>query len=351
MLTPTPYATVETKRKGPVEFVPHVLPEGSLPDVDAAGPGAVSLRDALLAHLAPLLPEPLLHLNLFASPSREDLRAFCYLKTRQFLALQLRSAEVARWASAFVAHFDGNPVELRFTATGASAGRDRDLDEELSANPIKQLKKRSPDAFNLAKLRKQKERHLAKLTERAEAAADPGTDPDQVQALLAQLVAARDVHPPPAAPAAWATLGAALAEAGVATPAALEALCRQLDGCPGLFFGYDLLGPARIEQEWRAALQVWNDWSLEDLQSTAAQHGVVQPLDCCPHWIPFVDLVSGNYLALDLVPAKKGHRGQVIQVGADVTEVRAVARDLTELLELCLAPGAPSGRLAEVFPQ
>ena len=99
--------------------------------------------------------------------------------------------------------------------------------------------------------------------------------------------------------------------------------------------------------EWR---QIFDEWTLADLTgNTLPQRGVTQGIYCCPRWIPFVDLVAGNALAIDLLPAKRGHVGQVIAFGADHDQILCVAPDLEAFLDLCLSYQPGRGPLADVF--
>lgn len=163
-------------------------------------------------------------------------------------------------------------------------------------------------------------------------------DPARFAALLDEFLALRKhrgAAPKPAAVDAWqARLEQ---QVGARLPEAFTALYRRLGGAAGLFFDNDLLTMEAVEREWAGWRKIYEEWSLRALRDGhTSEKGATYPVYCTARWIPFIDLVGGNFVALDLIPTPRGHYGQIIVFGADVQCIRRIAGDLPQFLQLCL---------------
>ncbi|MFG2820478.1 SMI1/KNR4 family protein [Kitasatospora sp. NPDC048365] len=170
----------------------------------------------------------------------------------------------------------------------------------------------------------------------------PAGDPDLAVARLREYVRQRaglldepGELPPPATEAAVAETERLL---GTTLPADLRALYRIADGDGGgyLFDTYGWMPVASLPDAHRWVRQApWFGWEL-------GWHAVVldaDPADTVrrcgghPGWIPFATGEDGNYLAVDLAPARDGRPGQIVRVGRDFDGGPAyVAESLTALL-------------------
>ncbi|MFF1417039.1 SMI1/KNR4 family protein [Streptomyces sp. NPDC058280] len=79
----------------------------------------------------------------------------------------------------------------------------------------------------------------------------------------------------------------------------------------------------------------WHSWELSwySVVFDAEPHESVRRCDGHPAWLPFATGEDGNYLAVDLSPARNGRPGQVIAIGRDYGDGPAyVADSITSLL-------------------
>ncbi len=163
-------------------------------------------------------------------------------------------------------------------------------------------------------------------------------DPARFAALLDEFLALRKhrgAAPKPAAVDAWqARLEQ---QVGARLPEAFTALYRRLGGAAGLFFDNDLLTMEAVEREWAGWRVIYEEWTLKALRDGhTSEQGATYPVYCTARWIPFIDLVGGNFVALDLIPTPRGHYGEIIVFGSDVQCIRRIAGDLPQFLQLCL---------------
>lgn len=140
---------------------------------------------------------------------------------------------------------------------------------------------------------------------------------------------ARAAQASPPNPAALDALERAL---GAPLPADFKALYAATGAIKGLFNGFDLLSAEACATEHANWMAIYEDWTLDDLQSCSSADPGIHPVYYMPRWIPFVDRIGGDYLAIDLGPTEEGTYGQIIAAGRDTDRKRLLAKSLTELL-------------------
>ncbi|AWV89352.1 SMI1/KNR4 family protein [Bradymonas sediminis] len=140
---------------------------------------------------------------------------------------------------------------------------------------------------------------------------------------------ARAAQASPPNPAALDALERAL---GAPLPADFKALYAATGAIKGLFNGFDLLSAEACATEHANWMAIYEDWTLDDLQSCSSADPGIHPVYYMPRWIPFVDRIGGDYLAIDLGPTEEGTYGQIIAAGRDTDRKRLLAKSLTEFL-------------------
>ncbi|GAA4843208.1 hypothetical protein GCM10023235_19100 [Kitasatospora terrestris] len=172
--------------------------------------------------------------------------------------------------------------------------------------------------------------------------AAPSGDPEQAVARLRDFVRQRaelldePVELPP--PAGEAAVAETERRIGATLPADLRALYRLADGDGGryLFDTYGWMPVASLPEAHRWVREpAWFGWELgrRTVVFDADPADTVRRCGGHPGWIPFATGEDGNYLAVDLAPARDGRPGQVIRVGRDFDGgPEYVAESLTALL-------------------
>ncbi|WP_328869172.1 SMI1/KNR4 family protein [Streptomyces sp. NBC_00287] len=147
-----------------------------------------------------------------------------------------------------------------------------------------------------------------------------------------------------APPATAAAIDAAERRLGHRLPADLRALYLIADGDSSrcLFPGnawLSLDGMVAEHTEWGADQRPWYGWDLE-WESVVFDTTPADTVRRCgghPGWLRFGTGEDGNFLAVDMTPARDGHPGQVIETGRDYDEAPAYVTDsVTSLLGRCL---------------
>ncbi|MEZ0096236.1 SMI1/KNR4 family protein [Streptacidiphilus sp. EB129] len=179
-----------------------------------------------------------------------------------------------------------------------------------------------------------------------EGTAAPAGDPDLAVARFreymqrrAEILGRTEQLPPPASAAA---LDEAEHRIGRHLPADLRALYSIADG-DGIDYGHRYLlgGNAWLALESLVAIHsdqsepAWCDWELawDSVVFDAEPANAVRRWGGHPGWLPFATREDGNYLAVDLAPARNGHPGQVIHIGRDYDDGPAyIADSVTSLL-------------------
>ncbi|MFG2820917.1 SMI1/KNR4 family protein [Kitasatospora sp. NPDC048365] len=162
----------------------------------------------------------------------------------------------------------------------------------------------------------------------AEGTAGPAGDPDLVLARLraylerrAEILGRSETLPPPVTEA---DLADAERRLGRPLPADLRALYLLADGSGddacGLFGNLGWMPLARLVAD-NADLRepVWTGWEhhWDAVVLDTYPPGMVRRCLEHPGWLPFATADDGNYLAVDMSPARAGQPGQVIQIGRD----------------------------------
>ncbi|MDT0347622.1 SMI1/KNR4 family protein [Streptomyces litchfieldiae] len=179
-----------------------------------------------------------------------------------------------------------------------------------------------------------------------EGSAGPAGDPELAVARFREYLTRRaailgrpEELPPPVSAAA---LKVAERRVGRALPADLRALYAIADG-DGIGFEHRYLfgGNGWLALEDLVAIHadqrqpVWSGWELgwQSVVFDADPPDTVRRRGGHPAWLPFATGEDGNYLAVDLSPARNGRPGQVIRIGRDYDRGPAyVADSVTSLL-------------------
>lgn len=355
-----PYEAVKDKRKGQVEY--HRASLRAVPKVklhkffDEIKPDSDVLGRALWTELEELVAAKVEGLACYytTQPAPRH-RLFVYAAGRRVTAVETAVAgELATWFTRITENMHrgdhGCIVLVQTQGTGVSALMERD-EQELETAPIKVFKRWAPPSFNQADEATRKAKYLAACEKKKGPIASD--DPAKVEELLRELAARRKHTVKKSRGDVDARLTALEQLIGDELPAGASAVWRALDGAEGLFFDHDLLSLKQVEAAWRSWRDIFDEWTLEELQgNTEPQPGITQQLYCCPKWIPIIDLVGGHYLAIDLLPGPKGRVGQLIVIGRDVETIRRIAPDMTSFLELCIAyAGGARNILQTVFDE
>ncbi|WP_240627653.1 SMI1/KNR4 family protein [Streptomyces scopuliridis] len=182
--------------------------------------------------------------------------------------------------------------------------------------------------------------------EQGEDTAAPAGDPEQAVARFraymerrAAILGRPEQLPPPASAAA---LDEAERRVGRPLPADLRALYAIADGDGlGIEHRYLLGGNAWLSLKHLVSVHAdqrerpWYGWELawDSVVFDADPSDTVRRCGGHPAWLPFASGEDGNYLAVDLAPARNGRPGQVIRIGRDYDEGPAyVADSITSLL-------------------
>ncbi|MEU5365632.1 SMI1/KNR4 family protein [Streptomyces sp. NPDC005925] len=182
----------------------------------------------------------------------------------------------------------------------------------------------------------------------------PAGDPESATGLFrtyldrrAAVLGHREELPPPATSQA---LDAAEQRIGRTLPADLRALYLIADGdavgldARYLIDGYTWLSLDSVVREYGEGSQrPWSGWDLEwdAVVFDATPADTVRRCAGHPDWIRFASGEDGNYLAVDMAPARDGRPGQVIVTGCDYDDgpayvadsVTSLVRDHIDLLE------------------
>ncbi|MBL3657910.1 SMI1/KNR4 family protein [Fulvivirga sediminis] len=93
------------------------------------------------------------------------------------------------------------------------------------------------------------------------------------------------------------------------------------------------LSAEEMLKQWKEWKWIYDDWTQEELYDEYEEVDKVLPLYTTPYWIPFFDLVGGNYVALDMAPHQDGTSGQIISFGADYQTGVYESTDLVAFLK------------------
>ncbi len=263
-------------------------------------------------------------IQLYNGGAARSSLAFVYLNDLTILGVEFTdNPNLTSWFVAMAASFDGSSTH-KITSSGLNGSRFSKWDELLQA-PASWAQKHAPKSHFKAEFLAEKTKFFAFKS----VAPKPGSAthlPTAFQALLN----ARALQ---ATPPNLTDLDALERAVGVPLPHDFKALYAATGAIKELFYGFDLLSAKEATTQHASWTAIYNDWILEDLQSQQSAEAGIHPVYCTPRWIPFVDLMGGNYLAIDLAPAKNGTYGQVITFGRDVDRKRLIAKNLTDFLQ------------------
>ena len=179
------YADDEHRRSGSLDWQP-VSVRLPRPPRDPFATG--TLHTALLARLPNALglaAGDLERVMVFASPNPAALRVIAYAKGRRFAALDLPlSGPPAKW-HALLLKQPAWGSETRTQLFTPNQCCNWPFDGDLEANPVRALRKLAPDSFNLARIRREKERFL---TQRQGLGNPSNANPAHVTARFQQLL-------------------------------------------------------------------------------------------------------------------------------------------------------------------
>ena len=100
---------------------------------------------------------------------------------------------------------------------------------------------------------------------------------------------------------------------------------------------YDILPVEKIIKEWKSWQDIFESWSLEELQgNTRSYKNLTLGIHVNPYRVPFIDYIGGNFIGIDLMPGPDGKVGQIIRFGADINTIAVAANNLNELFKLAI---------------
>ncbi|MEZ4458982.1 MAG: SMI1/KNR4 family protein [bacterium] len=305
-------------------------------------PDGFEFVDAFIPSLEAKFGAKIEEVRLFNGGDSRNSRAFIY-----FEDLSIRGAEftgddnLRSWLVALAESFDGSS-EHRVDSSGMNGSRFTAWDD-LAANPLVLANKYAPKSHHKTELTDEKKKFFTFQSNAGESTYDSA----KFQSALAAFLKSRGATATSPDAAGLTALEAAV---GAPLPNDFKALYGATDGVKGLFYDFDLLSASKAKAQHDSWMAIYNDWSLEDLQSHQRAEPGIYAVYFNPRWIPFVDLVGGNYLAVDLGPASGGTYGQIITMGRDVDGKRLVAKNMTEFLQKCATyDGSKGHELYSVF--
>jgi len=137
-------------------------------------------------------------------------------------------------------------------------------------------------------------------------------------------------------PATQEELRNAEEELGFALPSELRELYLihngQKEDGPGLFFGLPFLSLDDMLAEWKIWAELEEDYALE-MEHFSIPADWIKELYINRYWLPISKDWGGNNLGIDLDPADKGVRGQVINFGRDEAVKYVIALRVSQLLQ------------------
>ena len=265
----------------------------------------------------------------------QALRTFAYLPDKQVAVFQVAATEpLQAWCPILFSDFydlaegeaDASGPFLpacEWTVRGNGYSASRSSRSESPFDKIgRRIYKEAPDVYHTERTAREKKRFVEKYAETAGA----DIDLNELHSVIATALAKRGFRPTP--PSDNANAYAQFAEeAGYQVPPDLRVLLDAHGGIPGTGF----LTAEAMLREWRGWQMIYSaaDQMLSDLRANSAPDGhLTRGLYASPYYLPFLDRGAGDFLAVDLMPGRKGHSGQVIAIGPGEDKVRFIAQDL-----------------------
>lgn len=277
--------------------------------------------EVFIERLEQKLKSEIEQVQLFNGGASRASFAFVYADDLNIRGLEFSAdLNLSSWFTAMAESF-GKTTTHRITSSGMD-GMAFSGWEELAADPAAVAKKHAPKSHFKAKLKNEKADYFRYDSIKTTSSSDA-----RFGSLFEAIIKSH------ATPPNVAGIDALERQVGTPLPQDFRALYTATDGIPGVFHGFDLLSVENAAAQLASWTQIYNEWSLEDLRSQQSAEKGIHPVYCTPRWIPFVDLVGGNFLAIDLAPAKRGTYGQVIVFGRDIDTKRLIAKSLAEFLQ------------------
>lgn len=137
-------------------------------------------------------------------------------------------------------------------------------------------------------------------------------------------------------PATMEEIESAEGKMGVAFPDDVKALYLthngEIESGPGLFFGLPFLTLDDMLSEWQTWVELSEDAELDAIESYSVPGSWIKEQYINRCWLPIAIDYGGNHLGIDMDPAEKGIRGQVINFGRDEEVKYVIAHNLADLL-------------------
>jgi len=305
-------------------------------------PDAGLFADEINARMQQKFDKEIEQMELFNGGASRNPLAFIYFKDLSIRGAELTAdPNLTSWLAAMAKSFDGSSRH-RVTGSGANSSRFSGW-SELEKDPAGWAKKSAPRSHFKTEIADAK----ATFFKFGVVESAPSFDKAQFDSAFKDLISKRNAQITPPNPARLDALELAV---GTALPKDVRALYEATDGIKELFHGFDLLSVEEVAREHAGWKKIYDDWTLDDLQSNQTAQPGIYAVYCTPRWVPFVDMVGGNFLAIDLGPAAGGTYGQIIVFGSDVDGKRRVAASLTEFLQKASTyDGSESHELFSVF--
>lgn len=303
---------------------------------------SLEFAEAFVSRLEKQLGKKVEQVYLFNGGSTRNSLAFVYHPDESVRGIEITAdASLLAWLDALASEFDGTTAH-RITSSDFSGGPFAKWDG-LLADPTPVALKQAPSSYTREAEALEKDRYFAFD------AVEPNTEYDtkRFETAYAAFMQARGTEASDANARAIRRLEASL---GVPLPGDFTALYMKTGGLEEVFFGHALLSSDAVLGQSERWQEIYSGWSLDDLKSQQSAEPGIHPVYVTPRWIPFIDLVGGNFLAVDLAPVGDAPYGQIITFGADVHGKRRIAGSVTELLEKCASyDGSKEHELYSVF--
>ncbi|UII28329.1 SMI1/KNR4 family protein [Fulvivirga maritima] len=275
-----------------------------------------TFKDNLLEAISTATGNDVLMLLFITPESLEEgeFFGFAYLANRKILPFKINKNQVfVEWAHLVIAGDDpddGKKAWLyNFSGNGISRSPlDLRINNMVVTDTGASLIKKSPNEFNREALEKEKADFIAPYVQPA-----PTTySMEELAQAFNEVITAEklSIIPPKDNEEIYAEFEKL---AGYPFPAILKDFFTLHNGVEKSAF----LSPEEVLKQWKEWKMIYEDWTQEELYDEYVEVDKVLPLYTTPYWIPFFDLVGGNYVALDLAPNTDGKAGQIISFGAD----------------------------------
>ena len=273
----------------------------------------------------------MIHARIYCAPASGKIEnyGFVYLETLQILPVKLMpSANFDHWLNAIV-NDSMRPKIIRVAPQQFGCG------DAIGSNPFTKtadfLRENAPKLYKKSIHNAIKQAHLNSF--QLQPSMQQTVDTHETETLWRQFAALKTL-PIRKSATIEADIKRFKAETGVVLPAELQTIYRLTDGAPQAFGNLDFLSLSEVIKAWKGWKDIFDDWTLEELTGGSYRSDREKTLAMYinPFWIPFIDNISGNYYALDLMPGKQGKQGQIIAFGADTDLILCLSDNINNLL-------------------